>query len=115
MWRSVRQTPQAETEIRTWPAPGSGAGSSAGRRGSRCRSRTIALIGSDLQGSTDLQAGGVEADFGRPLDPGRVAQEPDFDLGGGAAGRDQADPVARVDQLAVEGEAVEARRLRSRP
>src|SRR6185436_348533 len=47
MCRSVRQTPQVETEIRTWPGLTAGSASSAGRSGSRCLSRTIARIGLD--------------------------------------------------------------------
>src|SRR3954454_11661163 len=44
MWRSVRQTPQAWTSSATWPGPGSGAGTSAGRSGSPRRSSTIARM-----------------------------------------------------------------------
>src|SRR5262249_34417825 len=99
MWRSVRHTPQAATEIRTWPAASSGSASWAGRRGSRCRSRTIARIGS---GSERFQCGGAEAQFRGPLDPGRVADQADPDLRRGAAGGDQADAAADVDQFAVE-------------
>src|SRR5262245_59345077 len=44
-WRSVRQTPQASTATSTWPSPGSGAGSTASRRGVPGRSSTSACIG----------------------------------------------------------------------
>src|SRR5689334_9550275 len=45
MWRSVRQTPHAETSSRTWPSAGAGSGSSRSTRGCCCRSRTIARMG----------------------------------------------------------------------
>ena len=57
MCRSVRQTPQAPTEIRTWPAPGRGSGSSAGRSGSPARSRTIARIATQGETGTGNSAG----------------------------------------------------------
>src|SRR3712207_7587846 len=43
--RSVRQTPQAWTRMRTCPGPGSGGGSSDGRSGAPGRSSTTARIG----------------------------------------------------------------------
>ena len=42
MWRSVRQTPQAATRIRTWPGPGSGAGISRSLNGRPDDSSTAA-------------------------------------------------------------------------
>ena len=61
-----------------------------------------------IQLSTDSRLAGVDPNLGGPLDPGRIAQEADFDLGGAAAGRDQADLAARVDQFAVQREDVVA-------
>ena len=59
MCRSVRQTPQAPTEISTCPTPGRGSGSSAGRKGSPARSRTIALIATQGELGTGDSAGAV--------------------------------------------------------
>jgi hypothetical protein len=50
MWRSVRQTPQAETAISTCPGPGEGSGNCVARSGSPARSRTIARIVGSLRG-----------------------------------------------------------------
>jgi hypothetical protein len=73
MCRSVRQTPQALSEIRTCPAPGRGSASSAGSKGSPARSRTIALIATQGEIGTGASAGSATSspDSGTsPLRPG---------------------------------------------
>src|SRR5438128_2440927 len=57
MWRSVRQTAQTETRMRTSPRPGDGTGSSTRRRGSFAARSCIALIGKPLGGDAALELG----------------------------------------------------------
>src|ERR1700682_1955243 len=54
-WRSVRQTAQTETRIKTWRADGTGAGTSPRRRGSFAARSRIALMASRLGGDPALQ------------------------------------------------------------
>src|SRR5881394_152573 len=109
MCRSVRQTPQVATKSSTCPEPGSGSGSSASRKGSRCRSRTIARIDSGYDGlqrfaklsRPEEDVGGAEVGFA-------FAEKASFESDRTTVGVDQAKPSASVDRLAVEEQQIEA-------
>ena len=78
-WRSVRQTPQADTRRRTWPGPGSGTGTSSSRSGSPAAWSTIARIADIVPRShvrcltpSRVRKGVVR--LGIPLNPAAVSQ-----------------------------------------